>query len=526
MPVVKSAFVYAVALALMLIIVGGGIVYVTYGQGTTTPTLTIFNTAETAPCTPQAEQMTPATKRGVLIDFQIKGYSGDEIVEFYVTFEDGRIERLPELSGPFDTLNVTLPDLLRTDRGGELHLTYTPGSQWPDGCHALTAHGLSSNRMATAYLVIKQDDTPTTVGTAQLAVVNDVTETSLGTVGSLVRLHGEGFLNGEAVSVSITKPDGTVVAFPQQIPAGDSGAFVFVFKLGTLEDQPALIGDYLFTAIGMTSGFRASSMFTIETAIASASGEAQMTASILDDPLTRMNRRVQLQGEFFSPSEGITTQLVRISPPGQGVVYPKFVQYADDQGKFDIALNLDERYPVGPYVVTATGATSGKIAVTTFSLTPVAALPTALPTTISLVATATPAPPPTPTVAPGTMPPTGVIEQRAPLVVTEADFNSYLARSPEQIAPFESAVIRFVPGEVQAEFRISGSSIQVRAGLMVQDGRITLVNLQLDGPLDTLFTLEDIQPLIEQRINDPLVSRNLVVREVRVEQGQAILVFE
>jgi hypothetical protein len=112
------------------------------------------------------------------------------------------------------------------------------------------------------------------------------------------------------------------------------------------------------------------------------------------------------------------------------------------------------------------------------------------------------------------------------LRVTEAQANAYLAERADSLKPLDSATIRFVPNEVQADLRAVGTTSTARMGLAVQDGRIIAVDPQLDGPLGQFIALPDLTRSLEQQLNDQLSAQGRRVTDVRVEQGALIVIIE
>lgn len=112
------------------------------------------------------------------------------------------------------------------------------------------------------------------------------------------------------------------------------------------------------------------------------------------------------------------------------------------------------------------------------------------------------------------------------VVITEADANAYLAANPGAADPIDQLELRFLPGVIQADIQAFGMRDQLQAGLAVVDGRLTLINPQLEGALGLMISIGDILGPIEQRLNEELVVQNQRVSDARVEQGQIVLVIE
>jgi hypothetical protein len=86
--------------------------------------------------------------------------------------------------------------------------------------------------------------------------------------------------------------------------------------------------------------------------------------------------------------------------------------------------------------------------------------------------------------------------------------------------------VQFVPGQVRANVRMFGTVSQMTAGLAVQDGQARLLNPQLDGPLGTLVSIEEIVRPLEREINSLLLSQGQRLQSGRIEQGEVIVYIE
>lgn len=112
------------------------------------------------------------------------------------------------------------------------------------------------------------------------------------------------------------------------------------------------------------------------------------------------------------------------------------------------------------------------------------------------------------------------------LRLTEAQANDYLAANAGSLGPIESATVRFVPGEVQADVRAMGTTSTIRTGLAVRDGRIIAVEPRIEGLLGQFISAADLTRSLEQQINDQLSVQGRRVTDVRVEQGEVVVVIE
>ncbi len=109
------------------------------------------------------------------------------------------------------------------------------------------------------------------------------------------------------------------------------------------------------------------------------------------------------------------------------------------------------------------------------------------------------------------------------LRVTDGQVNDYLAGNIGALPPLESVTIRFVPGEVQADLRAFGTTSQARMQLIARNGRIAVLNPQIDGPLGQVISLADVTGPLEQQINALLAAQGRRITDVQVQQGVAII---
>lgn len=112
------------------------------------------------------------------------------------------------------------------------------------------------------------------------------------------------------------------------------------------------------------------------------------------------------------------------------------------------------------------------------------------------------------------------------VTVTEEQLNAYIASHPDTLGPIEAATLRFAPGQVQADVRALGVQNSVSTGLAVQDGRIILANARIDGPLGVALSATSLAQSLERQINNQLATQGRSVRDVRIEQGQMVVITE
>jgi hypothetical protein len=142
-------------------------------------------------------------------------------------------------------------------------------------------------------------------------------------------------------------------------------------------------------------------------------------------------------------------------------------------------------------------------------------------------------PPPPPTAQPldqiveqaGALVPSAVDAlPRGELVISEADINGVITARPDAIAPLEGATVRLTPGTVRAEVRAFGVGSGVTMGLAAQDGQVVVTNVQVDAPLSLVISGDEVASRIVGRINAELAARGRRVDDLRVEEGQLVVV--
>lgn len=110
------------------------------------------------------------------------------------------------------------------------------------------------------------------------------------------------------------------------------------------------------------------------------------------------------------------------------------------------------------------------------------------------------------------------------LVVSDTEANSFLAERQDDYAPLDSINLQFTGGEVAAEVRAYGLSGTAHTGLAAQDGRVVLLNPQIDGALGLVVSAEELVIPLADRLNAELARQGRTVDEVRIEEGQIVLV--
>jgi hypothetical protein len=112
------------------------------------------------------------------------------------------------------------------------------------------------------------------------------------------------------------------------------------------------------------------------------------------------------------------------------------------------------------------------------------------------------------------------------LRISEAQANAYLAARADSLGPIDSATIRFLDNEVEADLGALGTTSTATMSLAVQNGRIIAVNPRLDGPLGQVISAEDLTRSLERQLNDQLAAQGRRVTNVRVSPGELVITVE
>jgi hypothetical protein len=110
------------------------------------------------------------------------------------------------------------------------------------------------------------------------------------------------------------------------------------------------------------------------------------------------------------------------------------------------------------------------------------------------------------------------------VVVTDADLNDLLASRPEVIAPLDSARVRFTGGLARAQISAYGLNSGASIGLAAQDGKVVVTSAQLDAPLSYVISGDEIARALADRLNAELAAQGRRVDDLRIEEGQLVLV--
>jgi Na+-transporting methylmalonyl-CoA/oxaloacetate decarboxylase gamma subunit len=110
------------------------------------------------------------------------------------------------------------------------------------------------------------------------------------------------------------------------------------------------------------------------------------------------------------------------------------------------------------------------------------------------------------------------------LVVSEQDLNSFLAARPEAIAPLEQLRLRFTEGQARAEIGAYGLSSEASVSLAAQDGKLVVTNAVVGAPLSYMLSGPELAAALADRVNAELAAQDRTIDEIRIEEGQLVLV--
>ena len=122
--------------------------------------------------------------------------------------------------------------------------------------------------------------------------------------------------------------------------------------------------------------------------------------------------------------------------------------------------------------------------------------------------------------------PVGGVVTPGELVVSEEQANIYIDDYRSRLQGIDDIRVRFTPGEVQADVTVQGFTGTARVQPVVQDGRIVASNARLDQPLGSFLSIDELLGALQDRLNSELNAQNRRITDIRVEQGQAIVIVE
>ena len=110
-------------------------------------------------------------------------------------------------------------------------------------------------------------------------------------------------------------------------------------------------------------------------------------------------------------------------------------------------------------------------------------------------------------------------------VVVKADqLNALIAAHPTAIAPLERATLRFTKGSAVATVAASGLTGTATISLAAQDGRLVVTSASIAGPLAFLVSADTLTKTLTDRFNAELAAQGRRIDDLRIEEGQLVLV--
>ncbi len=110
------------------------------------------------------------------------------------------------------------------------------------------------------------------------------------------------------------------------------------------------------------------------------------------------------------------------------------------------------------------------------------------------------------------------------LVVSEADVNGFLAANPDAIAPLDSATVSFTGGRAVAQIRAFGMRSSASVALAAQDGRLVVTEVRVQPPLSLVVSGPELASALADGLNAELATQGRRIEDVRIEEGQLVLV--
>jgi hypothetical protein len=120
----------------------------------------------------------------------------------------------------------------------------------------------------------------------------------------------------------------------------------------------------------------------------------------------------------------------------------------------------------------------------------------------------------------------GVVAALPPgrIVVDQAQANTFLRDHQEDYAPIDEINVRLTKGQVVADLSALGVSGVARSGLAAVDGRVALLDPQLDGALGLAISSGDLLAPLAARLNAELDRQDKYVDSIQIEDGQIVIV--
>ncbi len=109
------------------------------------------------------------------------------------------------------------------------------------------------------------------------------------------------------------------------------------------------------------------------------------------------------------------------------------------------------------------------------------------------------------------------------VTVSEAEVNGYLADISATL-PVEAVHVRFLSERAVISVRGYGMTGVISSGMIVRDGRIALLDPQIEGPLAMLLSAPDLATVLNERLNTELLRQDRQIIEARITDGYLTIV--
>lgn len=110
------------------------------------------------------------------------------------------------------------------------------------------------------------------------------------------------------------------------------------------------------------------------------------------------------------------------------------------------------------------------------------------------------------------------------IVIGQDKANAFLRERQADYAPIDRIDLRFTQGQVAADLSAMGVSGVARAGLAARDGRVALVDPQLDGALGLAISSAELLAPLADRLNAELDRQGKYVEDIQIQEGQIVIV--
>ncbi len=320
----------------------------------------------------------PAAYQDSRIGVDLGTFDAMDQVYIDLTFPDGRVFTLNSAFGDSNslygldgTVDQPLNDFMpggpiNVDNGGAAFRAYRVTNDFPYGCYKFTARSPISGKVTQANMaIVPRPAESMGWNPSQLRIEDRTTGAQSAQQGAAVNVIGSGFQASERIYTWITAPDGAVLSWPEQFESdqfitNNFGEFVATFEFSS--NNPT--GQYHFTAKGSLSGYMSIAPFQLTSRPIAQQGWAVLRVAAPALGSAKQRKEFEIQGDKFIPNERVDLWMNYPDNAVRGL--PS--QFVDGYGSFFLVIDTDEEMPIGVYKMTAKGAESGSIVITSFRL--------------------------------------------------------------------------------------------------------------------------------------------------------------